>query len=491
MFYKEKEIFMGYIFRRDFYNQMIESINNNSVTFLLGTRKCGKTVCLSQLYETLPYSRYVDFKTIADFSDKVDVFRDILDSINENEKIVYLLDEVTYVPNVDARICEIASALTFSNNTNTKIVFTGSQLLALNTWADRAFAGNVGKVSVDFLTYSEFLRYKGLTEISPNTYSQFLYEVADFCKFKSLEDYLKGCMEETIISNANTSNYIFDNDCDLIKDNEDVLVNLCYQTMFTLHNHVTVDTFFKNDKLRDTIVGTFHETCKKIGNESIAAKIEKSFVGSYNHIASQDMNLLKQAFVFLKKCGLITITPVTRDLHSVPDVYYGLKTDESDVNCKKDLFKKFNITINHPMFYVQILKDVLGEDMPLQLPGSILGSIVECHARGLLPKGFEYHSIRSENGIEREREIDYINLSNNSAVEFSISQDHSKNFKVLPEYLTCTCLTRNRNEEKNGIIYRDYCSYLYDLSQDRYLYRKADISEISKEERETEEEWER
>lgn len=459
---------MSYKFRRDFYNLMIDSIEGNSVTFLLGTRKCGKTVCLHQLEESIEHTQYIDFKVVSDISTQIDIFRNILNSIKTNECKIYLLDEITYVENAESKICEIANALTESNNTKTKIVLTGSQSVALNAWADRAFAGNAGKISVDFLTYSEFLRYKGLTDHTPETYNQFLYEVADFYNFKSLKGYLEGCIEETIVSNAKASNYIFDNECDLIQDKVDLLINICYQTMFTLHNNVTSGTFFKDNKLRDTIIGTFHETCKKLGNDSIAAKIEASFIGGYSSIKSQELNTLKQAFVFLKKCGLISITPIARELDSVPDVYRSMKSDKSDIDCKKDLFKKFNITIDHPMFYVQILKDVLQEDMPAQLSGTLLGSIVECHARGLLPDGFEYKTTIDRNGIETECEIDYINLTNSLAVEFTIGINHNKNFEILPDYMKNICLTRNENKTQNGIQHIDYCSYLFELSRNLY-----------------------
>ena len=256
---------MFYDFYRDFYFLVADSIKNNSVTFLLGTRKCGKTVCLHQLNKNGEHTKYIDFKTVPNADDQIDIFRVILDSINKNEDIIYLLDEITYVENAEAKICEIANAFTEINNTKTKLVFTGSQSVALNAWADRAFAGNASKISVDFLTYSEFLRYKGLVEHTPETYNQFLYEVADFYKFISLENYLQGCIEETIVSNNKASNYIFDNECDLIQDKVDLLINICYQTMFTLHNNVTSETFFRNDKSKDTIIGTFHETCKKHG----------------------------------------------------------------------------------------------------------------------------------------------------------------------------------------------------------------------------------
>ena len=461
---------MKYEFRRDFYNLVMESIENNSVTFLIGTRKCGKTVCLGQIHETLSNSSYIDLKKSASFEEKMNKFYKILDAIQADEEHVFLLDEITYMPDAEARICEIANELTMANNKNTKIVFTGSQSVALNAWANRAFAGNVGKVKVDFLTYSEFLRYKNITEVSPATYNRFLYEAADFYNFSSLEDYIEGCLEETIISNANAANYIFDNECDLIKDNPKLLINICYQTMFTLHNQVSANTFFKNDKLKETIIGTFHEVCRKIGNKTVAEKIEKSFVGGYNNIKSQDLRTLKQAFVFLKQCGLITITPIARDMENVPNVYRGMCLDDSDIDCKRDLFRKFGVTINYPMFYVQMLKDVLQEDMPECLPGSILGSIVECHARGLLPAGFELHPI-SDGEDEVEKEIDYVNLSDGIATELTISEKHKLYFDILPEYIDCICLTKNENSEKNDVRYIDYCSYLFDLSNKRYMSR--------------------
>jgi len=466
---------MSYDFLRDFYYLMNDSIKENSVTFLLGTRKCGKTVCLHQLERNIEHTKYVDFKTVPITDKQADIFNNILDSINKNEGVIYLLDEITYVENAEGRICEIANALAETDNTKTKLVFTGSQSVALNAWADRAFAGNANKISVDFLTYSEFLRYKGLTEHTPETYNQFLYEVADFYKFTSLENYLKGCIEETIVSNAKASNCIFDNECNLIQDKVDLLVNICYQTMFTLHNNVTSNTFFKNNKLRDTIIGTFHETCKKLGNESIASRIENSFIGGYSNIKSQDLDTLRQAFVFLKKCGLISITPIARELDSVPDVYRSMKLGKNDINCKTHLFEKFNITIDHPMFYVQILKDILKEEMPSQLSGTLLGSIVECHVRGLLPNGFEYKTTIDKNGIETECEIDYINLSDNLAVELTISVNHGKNFEILPNYMKNICLTRNENKTHNGIQYVDYCSYLFELSQKRHLSHNINI----------------
>ena len=95
---------MKYEFRRDFYNLVMESIENNSVTFLIGTRKCGKTVCLGQIHETLSNSSYIDLKNRAAFEEKMNKFYKILDAIQADEEHVFLLDEITYMPDAEARI---------------------------------------------------------------------------------------------------------------------------------------------------------------------------------------------------------------------------------------------------------------------------------------------------------------------------------------------------------------------------------------------------
>ena len=462
---------MQFNFYRDFYYGVKQSLLTNSVTFLLGPRKSGKTVCLKQLDDKLENTEYVDFKTL-DNDKKNLVFNNISETIKNNDDKIYLLDEITYAGNPELEICSIASQLADINNPKIKIVFAGSQSVALESWANRAFAGNAGKIVADFLSYSEFLEYKGINVVSADTYKQFLYEAADFYHFNSLKEYLKACLEETIVSNANATSYIFDNDCYLIKDNVDFLINVCYQTLFTLHNQTSVQTFFKDNKLKDTIISVFRNVCANLDDKTVATKIEKSFIGSYSSIKSRDAETLKQAILFLQKCGLITVTPVARDLENVPNIDRYLRTDIDNNNFKEKLFSQFNLTINYPMFYVQILKDVLGEDMPRELPNMLLGSIVECHARGMLPKnGFEYHDVN-------DKEIDYVNLSTGYAAEFTIQKGHKTNFELLPDYIECVMLVRDADNQSAKTV--PYYNYLYELSEAPYRILKPKMQEYEK-----------
>ena len=461
---------MKYNFHRDFYNLMLDSIDNNSVTFLLGTRKCGKTVCLKQLEEALSDAIYVDFKQLNN-AESYKIIDDIIESIANDKNIIYLLDEITSVNRFDDIICRIAESYTDLKNLNTKIVFSGSQSVALELCSDRAFAGNANIISVDFLSYSEFLRFKNIKEISEESYSRFIMEASDFYdNFTSLKEYLKGCINETVISNMKASEVMLGNETSLIKDDADYLVNLCYQTLFSLHKQIGEMRFFMGNRLIDDIPHYFRDVCKELGDDIISEKICSSFVGSYNSIKSRDAEMLRQSLMFLEKCNLITISSVANNLDDIPDIRRNILTGNNTSNLRADLFNKFNVCIKYPMFYVQILKDILGKDMPTKLPNELLGSIVECHARALLSNGFELKTNElTEDGKYVQHEIDFIEIEKSTATEFTISNKHKNHFNILPDYFKKVKLSRDISSNDNGIIKVPYYEYLYNLSKEKYL----------------------
>lgn len=127
---------------------------------------------------------------------------------------------------------------------------------------------------------------------------------------------------------------------------------------------------------------------------------------------------------------MITITPVLGNMEEIPDICLDLGRKNSAINYKEELFKSYNICIKHPMFYVAILKDVLKEHFPKDMHPALLGSIVECHVRGLLPEedALEYKDVR-------DREIDYINVRTGIAIEITISNKRARqlNFNCVPK----------------------------------------------------------
>ena len=426
-----------YPFKRFFYYDMEKAMEKSNVVFLLGPRKCGKTVALLQFEKNRDNVKYYNFKTLSQ-DESMDLFDAIKSAMEEDKDAIFLLDEITYAYQPEKEINEISIQLSEKPCKNTKIVFTGSQSVALEAWANRAFCGNASMIRTDFLNYREWLSYKGIKESSEAAYSQFLYEIDEFYGFVSLEDYLRGCLEETIISNQKTDNVIMGNDVYLV--DIDSLLDICYATLFTLHNHVTSHKFSKKDKLKETIRFYFRDICKQIGADEIGERIATSFIGKYNDFKSKDLDTLKQAFQFLHRIGIITITPVSDSVESIPNIRRDLSVSDSKINYKDELFQSYNVCIKYPMFYMAILKDILKESLPEKLPPALLGSIVECHVRGLLPEkgAFELRDIEGH-------EIDYVNVQDSVALEITISNKRSNemNFKYLPEDYQQIVLTKD------------------------------------------------
>lgn len=443
---------MRYPFKRNFYYKIESAIATSCVCFLLGPRKCGKTVALKQLEHEMG-ATYINFKTISE-KDSSNVFDSIISSMKNDEKHIFLLDEITYAFHPEREINKIAIQLAENSCKKTKVVFTGSQSVALETWANRAFCGNAAIIRTDFLNYNEWLRYENIYNSSESSYLQFLLEVDKFYGFLSLEDYLRGCLEETIISNNKTDNIIMGNDVYLI--DVDTLIDICYATLFTLHNHVSVHKFASNNKLNDSIRYYFKDVCNQIGIEEIGNRIADSFIGKYNDFRSKELNTLKQSFLFLQRCGLITITPISDSVETIPNVNKDLSLLEPQINYKDELFNKFNVCIKYPMFYVAILKDILKESFPNEIPTALLGSIVECHVRGLLSENssFEYEDIYGH-------EVDYVNVQERLAIEMTVSNKRSNefNFNLLPDDYKQIVLTKNifeKNQKKIQIPYYDF-----------------------------------
>ena len=144
-------------FYRDIYSEVKMSIMVNIVTFLLGPRKCGKTYCLSQIEKKIKNSRYYNLKAMGD-NEKDNLMLEICESIQQDNNIIYLIDEITYIDEPELALLAIYDAMSEHGNTTTRVVITGSQSVALKSWANKYFCGCAGYVYADFMNYDEWLR---------------------------------------------------------------------------------------------------------------------------------------------------------------------------------------------------------------------------------------------------------------------------------------------------------------------------------------------
>lgn len=458
----------GYDFKRSLYFDVLKSVQSNKVTFILGARKCGKTVCMKQLASELPEARYYDIKSMSE-DDAVDLRDKIINSINTNEKVIYLIDEATYFIFPEKTVTRIANEFSSCENRNTRIAFAGSQSIALEAWANRAFAGNANLVYGDFLSYAEWLAYKGIDEVSEKTYNRFVLGTREFYSdFVSLDQYLKGCLEETIISNLKSSNIILNNCCDRL--NEHILKNILYAALVAQQDRPDIMSFFDKDKVLREIRSFFKEAFRAVGNEEVQKRVDKIFENRLAAYNSMDMETFKQGLIFLYRCGLITLTYVSderENFENIVDVYMDLTCSNNKIKTKKDLFEKVNISIKYPLFYAEILKEILLDNMPEVIKGDILVGIVECHTRGILSQEnrYEYHS--------DGREVDYVNFAEREAIEISVRNKSGKElcFDDLPGDFDKILLTKDQSfTEANGLKRIPYYQFIFEHSAGRDFF---------------------
>jgi len=463
---------MQYRFKRDIFYEVKDKLSKSRVLCLTGPRKCGKTVCLLQLTEELPRSVYYNCKSLSK-RERLRIFENVRSSIKNCDDTIYLIDEVTYADMPELEIQSVAMAYTENPEAKTKVVFSGSQSVAIKMWVSSAFGGTAQKITTDFLSYAEWLRYKGYNEATEDNFYQFLTSVSDFYGFTTIEEYVEDCLTETVISNQKTSNVILGNDCDLIT--KELLLNVCHTTLFTLHNHVGVQSYMSGDKLYQSISHYFVDVCDRLGNSEIKDRIANSFVNCYSRVINTDVDSLRQAFLLLANCGLITLTPVLNRGECFKSVHNDLKFEMGSIQYKKDLFSRYNMCITYPMFYVSILQEILKKDMPEKLPNSIVGSIVECYVRSLLDIG-DYYEYRDSDG----NEIDYVNISRSLAVEITIAnkRDCNVRFEFAPENVKRVLLTKNVTTESKGIYRIPYYEFIRILGEHKDL--RASIEKITK-----------
>lgn len=435
-YFEERTYSMKYTFKRKFYKELISGIQNYFITALLGPRKCGKTVALLQLNEELPLSKYYDAKMMRE-ADQNDLYTAILKSIQNNEEVIYIIDELTYINSADLFVEGIAVESRRYRTTNVHIVFTGSQSFAIKSWIGKSFSSCAKYVFADFINYSEWLLYKQYDKATEENYIEFLINVDKFYNMDSLCMYLHTCLEETVISNYHSVNLILNNNVDDL--NEQVLLDVLFATLVTLRNHTSYAKFRSNDMLYNALRFSYPEACQS-HVEDIRDIVDKY----YATFSRLNIQTIIQALIFLSNCKLIRLFEVGEE-KTFGDLEAMLTSYSSDekkakIFTKESLFRSINVTIAHPMFFIALVKEALGFDESMKLSGSLLGGIVECHCRGLLPtNAFEFQTVVND----VDREIDYVNPDKGIAVEFTISNNHGECFDLLAGEYACVRLSQS------------------------------------------------
>lgn len=454
-----------YNFKRSFYYEAEAAVKEKSISFILGTRKCGKTVCMHQMEDTFPNSIYIDMKADYDNDEqRKDLVLQILEAIRDSSDTIYLIDEASYMAFPDKEIARIASTFSEHGNSRTRVVFTGSQSSALEFWGHIACGGNAAFIHTGFLTYPEWLAYKGIPTVSEETYLDYILNIRKFYNcFDSTKEYLQGCLDETVISNRKTIEYVIGNSVDDL--NAEMLLDVLYASLVNLHNHSKYETFSNPGHFADMLSYYFHNETSSIQYDKWKESISEILGGRYKTFKAMTASDCKSAMRFLVNCGLTTLTYVSDELAADPYIADKFLKETNEMYRKPEVFARFKLTINYPMFYLDLVENVLKEKMVSEVPRELLGSMVECHVRSLLPTagGFEF---RDSKGTE----IDYVSTAE-KAVEISVADKRIKdtNLGLLPKSYKKILLTRSMNEEVNGIERIPYYQFIYNNSTGKEL----------------------
>lgn len=462
---------MKYSFKRNFYydlEKFITSNINQYCLFLTGPRKCGKTIALKQL--EICSNRcvnYVDFKLFKSLEESTSCITKVIESILRGHDIIYALDEITYMSYPYQELVRIAHAYEDAElkgvEIKTKTIFTGSQSKAISLWGHSVFCNSARFLEVSFLQYDEWIEWRNIKDIDKYSYEQFCLDTINFYdKFNSLQDYLEGCLEETIMSNMKSTSVSQTVECDLITS--EIVTNTLYLILLTLHNNVSYKTLFKKDTLIDSInylhATIFKDTYKS--KSDLQESIRNSYVGRLNNIGHISYEQLRQSIVFLIEIGLITATPIQFDIKSPINVLSELKKKSLVLGSKEAIVDNINYTFNYPMFYVEIIKEAFKDFNITSLGGYLLGSVFETHARGLLSaKGsFEYRT-------EEDIELDYVNCFNKISVELTISNKKISNthFDCLENDYLNILTTRDIKDFSGNIKRIPFAEFIYNLSK--------------------------
>ena len=456
-----------YPFKRSIYYKVLKALCKSRVVFLLGPRKCGKSVCLDQLHKNVPSSKYYDISKYRDY-DREALCDQIEIELTSGKYPLVLIDEITKVDCFYTHVQRFVRAVNDSSIAKTRVVITGSQSYSLARVGGVSTAGDGGYVTDEFLSYSDWLRWKG-EQACEKSFKEFVCGTRSFYRnFATVNDYLTGCLDETVISNANIGMPIYHNSCSSIS--VQFLLNTLYGAMLSLNGNERLQTFYDWSRLYNTLRATQPKEVQKEGRTNILDRINKLL---HNHLTTYqkaDISTIMEALIFLHNCGLIHMVSEGTIDEYFP-VLQELKAENPlHIHKKEDIFLKVNIILKYPMFYIDLVKEALGVSMPQTIDNNLLGRIYECYVRSYLDE-YNGHVYRSNN----KKEVDYIDTLRHTAVEMSVDYKQIRDTVLLDfgdayaKYLLGSGPTK-RDKQVFRVNCYEYIKYLCDLSDNPLMF---------------------
>lgn len=478
---------IGKVFHRKIYHfcdDWIKGTSPKRVLLLTGPRRCGKSTCLTQL-GMQNNVRIYNFKEMTD----IDEQDEIMCKVCESTDGIFLLDEVTYIMNYSQFMWQIADSITrnvASGIRDTRrIIITGSQEYALQYASRKMLSAEVEMVHTSFIDFEEWLVWRGRMSVYNQVYTptnedfyDYMVNSIEFTKTSDNLQYIKDCLQETIESEYKTlSSPIGMIPSGIVSAEE---INSVLNTvLISMHNRFNRKKMYTiKDSLLAIKTGNPKMSAVKVSDISERINVRLSSLSTAK--SGLSFKTLCACLVFLQQCDLITITEVTEDVHS-RQIEEILRGKEETITSVDAFLAKVNVCVKHPMFYFNLLRELLDNDNDLtdKIPSNVYGSAYECVMRGV----FSYrehsdflieHVYSSE---EYQGEIDLVIPSVKECYEFTVSNTHGiQHLTAFSDKYKKYLFYNGRPHKSNDVIYENYVEAL--LLRSRGLFNKVKPSDI-------------
>jgi predicted AAA+ superfamily ATPase len=159
-------------FERDIIAQLKKFLPVRQIVALVGLRRTGKTTLMLKLVEQwlkeMPAKRVLYF-SFDDFSaleieDIIQAYTELISGLNiKTDRLLFCFDEIQKLTNWQEKIKRIYDAYP-----QIKIIISGSESLFLRKKIKETLAGRIYEFKVTQLTFSEYLRFKGMENLYQN-----------------------------------------------------------------------------------------------------------------------------------------------------------------------------------------------------------------------------------------------------------------------------------------------------------------------------------
>ncbi|MBN2542610.1 ATP-binding protein [bacterium] len=150
---------------REIYTQIKKYQKTKQIVALTGLRRVGKTYLMFKMVqdnfdeygnENILYFAFDDFRDVK-IKDVIKSYSRLMNKELDKGKYFFLFDEIQKVADWEEQIKRV-----YDNNTNIKIVISGSESLCIKQKSRESLAGRIYVLKVDPLIYREFINFKGI-----------------------------------------------------------------------------------------------------------------------------------------------------------------------------------------------------------------------------------------------------------------------------------------------------------------------------------------